>query len=90
MFEIFQERPPFNTRRLADLKTMIDSKPLVFLKKMDFRLKKLVRKLLKKNPVDRPSCKEILLDREVLELKENFQIFDDCDENAERTEPRHR
>lgn len=74
LYEIFQQQPPYNTRLLPELKRLVESQPISFAKPMDPRLKTLVRKMLQKNPVKRPSCQGILKDRGFRQLLEKFDL----------------
>lgn len=62
LYEMFQARPPYNTRKLPSLRHLIESQPVLFYKTIDARLKALIKKLLQKNPLKRPSSREVLAD----------------------------
>jgi serine/threonine protein kinase len=56
------------TRSIGELRHLIENNPIKFKSSQDRRIKKLVKKILKKNPWERPSCKEILIDSDLLTL----------------------
>lgn len=52
--------------------TMIEVKPIAFRFRQDQRIKNLIKTILRKNPWDRPSCREILVDSGLTSMmKEN-------------------
>lgn len=72
LHEIFELRPPYNTRSIEEMNTMVDLKPITFRFKQDQRIKNLIRLILKKNPWERPSCKQILVNSGLTQMmKEN-------------------
>lgn len=68
LYELFERKPPFQTQVISSLKKMIESRRISFHRITDSRLQKLILKILRLNPVDRPSCQEILLDRDLHSL----------------------
>lgn len=74
LYEMFQDRPPYNTRLVPDLKHLIENQPIFFFKTIDSRLKNLIRKILNQNPLKRPSCREILMDKGFRQLLRKFDL----------------
>lgn len=74
MFELFERRPPFNTRSVAELSGLIHQNRIQFKRIFEERIKKLILKILKKNPWDRPSCREILVDCDLLDLMKEYKL----------------
>jgi serine/threonine protein kinase len=75
LYEIFHKKPPYETRDMGKLNNMIHRNALKIRSDVDPRVANLIKKLLNKNPLQRPSCKEILLDKNLRELSNQNQIL---------------
>jgi serine/threonine protein kinase len=72
LYELFHKKPPYMTRETSDPKMLIERTPLTFRYDLDRRISDLITSMLKIQPFDRPSCKEILMSKDLRDLaKEN-------------------
>jgi serine/threonine protein kinase len=74
LYEIFEWKTPFNTQMIHELRKMIKDSKIRFEKISDQHIKNLILKLLKINPIERPSCQEILFDADFKGLLRKFKI----------------
>ena len=77
LYELFHFSPPFDTRDVNILKKLLSNFQLKLNPKLDVRIRNLIQKILKINPLDRPTCSEILNDRGLIELINKFHILVD-------------
>ena len=68
LYELFEHKPPFQTQLIGGLKKLIENRRISFHQIRDERLQRLILKILRLSPIDRPSCKEILLDKDLRSL----------------------
>lgn len=65
MYELFHKNAPYDTREAPDPELLIARTRLIFDAGLDPRIGKLIRRMLHPEPLNRPSCTELLCDRDL-------------------------
>lgn len=74
LFELFHRNAPYDTRDAQDPERLIKQTPLVFDSALDPRICRLIRKMLEKEPLNRPSCTELLCDRDLRNISRECSL----------------
>ena len=71
---MFHKKAPYNTREARDPMALIKNSPLSFDYELDPRIRGLIKQMLKIQPFERPSCKEILNHKDLRDIAKECSI----------------
>lgn len=74
LYELFHRRAPFPGKNITEVMSKITKNSIKFKKGLDQRIKDLILEILKHNPEDRPFCSEILKNKNLISLIQEYHL----------------
>lgn len=71
---MFHKKSPFDKANISNIEGLIKSQTFFFKPQMDRRVKNLILKMMRMNPKHRPSCREILQDKDFKDVMQENRV----------------